>query len=128
MDESRGERAGNCAHAKTITEIIRIRTPASTTQLRSLLTSHLHLPLKLNLIVKPSQALHWTVFSLGPISQGAIQAFVETLDGLEGVSLARYYPDTDMIYLAYCPKRITRGQVEALARNLGVKLEKAYPG
>lgn len=75
-------------------------------------------------MVKPSQPLHWAVFSVDPISQGTIQAFVETLDSLE---VARYYPDTDMIYLAYCPKRITRSEVEALACNLGVKLEEAYP-
>ena len=78
-------------------------------------------------MVKLSQPLHWAVFSVDPISQGTIQAVVETLDSLEGVSLARYYSDTDMIYLAYCPKRITRGEVEALACNLDVKLGEAYP-
>jgi hypothetical protein len=67
------------------------------------------------------------VFSVGSAHQGTIQALVEILDGLEGVSLARYYPDTDMFYLAYRPDRVTRGEVEALARDLGVKIGKAYP-
>lgn len=75
-----------------------------------------------------SQQLRWMVFSVASPRPGAIQALVETLKGLEGVRLARYYPDTGMVYLAYRPAQVSCGNLEALAQDLQVKIGKAYPG
>ena len=75
-----------------------------------------------------SPQLRWMVFSVASQWPGAIEALVETLENLEGVSLARYYPDTDMIYLAYRAGQVNRSNVEAMAQGLDVKIGRSYPG